>query len=657
MRESIQHTSLSALPAANPAQERLQPSNGAARKSRAHGDADFATSLNAVRPELAGEPADEGSMAGAPPDAGADPRFVIDVEAGSPARPTAHNDRGLNHTGFTNALSASGRFSGAQTGATRNEPARTEPAAASAGQHSAPRKLALPVARPGQHPQLLSPRSTTTDAKPGSVSHDLRSGGAHESDITDETLAATDSAAATVDAVERPADRRPLKHAAQQTPDPVATDAPPAAAGLAEPVEHPTEQSALADTGGRASAVQRQTGAQATDRATSTPFTTGQNAAGETADPSDLSNLSDAQATQADSVINGSGRPQQGPDDADQAFVRPGASAPVNTPAAATGDGFAPPVEQPDTTPVKAQAAPDERAIPAETHHSKPAKARPAGATQIARAPDNRVDMTVPVTVPAGTQNQPVSAEPNTNTTPEPGTAKLKPARRTPAADPGRISEDAGSAKDPSQAETIIGATGPTGSAAASTENTGPLATAQHNPVESMAGTGGEPEAVNGPGENRAELPAIDQPLDPDNVDEVFQRALGDRLITAVRQDMNRAEIRVTPAELGPITIELSVDGDSASIVFTADQNNTRSALQDSLQSLREHLREEGISLTEASVSDQKSSQPGTGERDANGDERQAGRSPANNGASPEQSNAGPYRQPVREQGLVDLFA
>lgn len=133
----------------------------------------------------------------------------------------------------------------------------------------------------------------------------------------------------------------------------------------------------------------------------------------------------------------------------------------------------------------------------------------------------------------------------------------------------------------------------------------------------------------------------------------------------ALRNGLQEAEIRVRPDDMGPITMKVSLDGDTASVAFTAANADTVAALQDGLPQLRETLAASGLQLGQASVSSDASggsagtggnfdsaARPGerqntsSGER---GEPRRSERDPA--AAAPE-----PPR-PRASQRIVDTFA
>ena len=72
--------------------------------------------------------------------------------------------------------------------------------------------------------------------------------------------------------------------------------------------------------------------------------------------------------------------------------------------------------------------------------------------------------------------------------------------------------------------------------------------------------------------------------------------------VVVLRQ--GEAELRVTPQELGPISVHVSIERGEATLVVTAAHAATRDALEQALPALRESLAQQGITLGQASVQD-----------------------------------------------------
>ncbi|HZP85922.1 MAG TPA: flagellar hook-length control protein FliK [Burkholderiales bacterium] len=114
--------------------------------------------------------------------------------------------------------------------------------------------------------------------------------------------------------------------------------------------------------------------------------------------------------------------------------------------------------------------------------------------------------------------------------------------------------------------------------------------------------------------------------------------------LVVMRQD--RAEIRLNPADLGPISVQIHMEGGQANLLIQAPQAATRDGLELALPQLRDSLAQQGITLGETSIRDQRDSNPQSGE----------GASSYSGSASRDPVIA--VEAPVRVRvGLVDLFA
>lgn len=77
---------------------------------------------------------------------------------------------------------------------------------------------------------------------------------------------------------------------------------------------------------------------------------------------------------------------------------------------------------------------------------------------------------------------------------------------------------------------------------------------------------------------------------------------LGNNLTLMASKDTQSATLYMTPADLGPVQVRIETNKDQASVWFTADRAETRSALEQSLPRLREMFTAQGMSLTDAGV-------------------------------------------------------
>jgi len=92
-----------------------------------------------------------------------------------------------------------------------------------------------------------------------------------------------------------------------------------------------------------------------------------------------------------------------------------------------------------------------------------------------------------------------------------------------------------------------------------------------------------------------------------------FSQALADKvgmLVKATGDDGTMtAELHLNPAEMGPISVKISLDGQSAQVDFAAAALETRRAIEASLPMLSAALDDVGLTLGGAGVSDQASQQ------------------------------------------------
>ena len=116
-----------------------------------------------------------------------------------------------------------------------------------------------------------------------------------------------------------------------------------------------------------------------------------------------------------------------------------------------------------------------------------------------------------------------------------------------------------------------------------------------------------------------------------------FPQALADKVSMWVNTSRTdgpmTAELHLNPAEMGPINVKISLDGQSAHVDFAAAALETRQAIEASLSMLSSALSDVGLSLTGGGVSSQTSQQAfeqaagreGTGARTQGGREWEAG--------------------------------
>jgi len=82
-----------------------------------------------------------------------------------------------------------------------------------------------------------------------------------------------------------------------------------------------------------------------------------------------------------------------------------------------------------------------------------------------------------------------------------------------------------------------------------------------------------------------------------------FADQMAERVVWMAGQKLDRAQIRLNPAHLGPISVDVSVGEDGANVTFTAQHAMTRDALEQALPRLREMFSSSGLALAGADVS------------------------------------------------------
>ncbi|HSW24847.1 MAG TPA: flagellar hook-length control protein FliK [Burkholderiaceae bacterium] len=82
-----------------------------------------------------------------------------------------------------------------------------------------------------------------------------------------------------------------------------------------------------------------------------------------------------------------------------------------------------------------------------------------------------------------------------------------------------------------------------------------------------------------------------------------FGAALGTQVSLWVREGVHEARLQLHPAELGPVTVQIALEGQAARVDFTAAVAATRESIEQSLPALAAALRESGFTLTGGGVS------------------------------------------------------
>ena len=148
-----------------------------------------------------------------------------------------------------------------------------------------------------------------------------------------------------------------------------------------------------------------------------------------------------------------------------------------------------------------------------------------------------------------------------------------------------------------------------------------------------------------------AAAPVINLPT-PVNSPE-FKAALGMQVSLLARDGVQHAQLHLNPAEMGPISVQIALDGSQAQVDFGADSAHTRHIIEAGLPELASALRDAGLTLAGGGVS-----------QHARGQSPRDGAPHERDGAAPRGVDAvdaaGPSARRVNlrlPQGAIDLYA
>ncbi len=130
---------------------------------------------------------------------------------------------------------------------------------------------------------------------------------------------------------------------------------------------------------------------------------------------------------------------------------------------------------------------------------------------------------------------------------------------------------------------------------------------------------------------------------------------VGNKLIWMTNRGESKAELVITPPNLGKVEVSINMNGDQATAHFVASTREAKEALEHALPRLRELMEQSGVNLGQTSVST-------SGGQQAHGEEstRNGGRGRGEDGAGDEIVAApanGPGVWTRQSEGLVDTFA
>jgi len=145
-----------------------------------------------------------------------------------------------------------------------------------------------------------------------------------------------------------------------------------------------------------------------------------------------------------------------------------------------------------------------------------------------------------------------------------------------------------------------------------------------------------------------------------------FAPQLAAHITTFVRDGLQQARLELNPAAMGPLTVQIQLDGNAARVHLAAENAQTRQALEQAMPQLAGSLRESGLTLSGGGVFEQPrqpqqqqaqagSNSSGNRQGDNGREDRSNARAGAAGGvAGLEGATAGAAR---RHAGVVDLIA
>ena len=149
----------------------------------------------------------------------------------------------------------------------------------------------------------------------------------------------------------------------------------------------------------------------------------------------------------------------------------------------------------------------------------------------------------------------------------------------------------------------------------------------------------------------------LTQSIDVPVKDQAWGDRIGERVLLMASSRLQSAEIRLTPAELGPLRVQIAVDDGAANVTFLAQHAVTRDAIEQALPRLRELLAENGLTLNEANVGGHSEQGVHEGNPDNSDDPASLAKGRTDSaGDADAADNAAAPGLPNRPDGLVDTF-
>ena len=136
-----------------------------------------------------------------------------------------------------------------------------------------------------------------------------------------------------------------------------------------------------------------------------------------------------------------------------------------------------------------------------------------------------------------------------------------------------------------------------------------------------------------------------------------FAKALGAQVSLFARNGLAQAELQLNPADMGPIRVQIAIEGVHARVDFAADAAATRQVIERGLPELATALREQGLTLSGGGVFQRAPDQRGDADTPATNATRGAARRIGEPAAADGVAPAAQARANAALRGGVDLYA
>jgi flagellar hook-length control protein FliK len=263
-----------------------------------------------------------------------------------------------------------------------------------------------------------------------------------------------------------------------------------------------------------------------------------------------------------------------------------------------------------------------------------PAAAGPRRETRVEATAPSRARSAIDQALESGStpslafSGQPLSAEART-VTPAAGGAELQPtavthnasATAAAAAATWALLRDAGTGGPRGGVAEAGGGTAFAGNAISAADGTGMPLPGTLGWANASAAANAAPAAAATDGRLAASLGSAD-----------FAPQLAARITTFVRDGLQHARLELNPAEMGPLTVQIQLDGNAARVHLAAEHAGTRAALEQAMPQLAGSLRENGLTLSGGGVFDQPRQQQQAPAGNPGGGANDGGRNPGSNG-------------------------